>query len=191
MKQRRLFLILGTVGLAIVFLFPKSEYTFEFDGVNLRLRDCTRYRSWLLGFVLWEQCSPPHDHPTAIRLRELEVLGPVREQDAQWLLIKGFTSGVRGWIGPGRDYVRAMGASSFGTPVTLPAEEDVSKNLWVKWAVKDPPAAKHFWQEMQATAIRTERGGYYLHAAKEYLEEQKLVVKGEELEAHARRAIED
>jgi hypothetical protein len=191
MKRQKRFLILGAVVLAAVCLFPKWESTFEFDGVNLRLRDCSRCRSWLFGFVLWENCSPPHEHPTAVRLRELGVLGPVREQDSQWLLIKGFTSGVRGWVGGGREYVRTLGAAFYGTPVTLPADEDLSKNLWIEWAIKDPPAAKHFWQEVQAVAIRTKRGGSYLWAAKEYLEERKLVVVGSELEAHAKSATED
>src|SRR4051812_10147063 len=101
MKRRRL-LVLAIVGAAALCLFPKPESTSEFDGVNLRLRGCSRTRSWLLGFVMREQCSEPWDHPTAGRLRELGVLAPVREEDSRWLIIKGFTPGVRGWIGPGK-----------------------------------------------------------------------------------------
>jgi hypothetical protein len=190
MKRRKLFLLLGAVAVVGCF-FPKSEYTFEFDGVNLRLRDCSRYRSWLFGFVLWESCSPPVEHPTSARLRELGVLEPIREESSRWLLIKGFTPGVRGWIGPGREYVRALGAFSLGTPVTLPAKEDLSKNLWVEWAIKDPEAARHFWKEMQGVASRTYRGGYYLWVAREYLEEHKLAVVGSEVETHARHAIQE
>src|SRR5436853_3657868 len=109
MSRRKLLLVLGAVSVAVVCLFPVSESTFEFDGVNLRLRGCSRYRAWLVGVVLWERCSPPEDHPTAARLRELGVLSPVREEASRWLLIKGFTAGVRGWIGQGREYVRALG----------------------------------------------------------------------------------
>ena len=97
MKRRRLLVVLGAVVLAGACLFPKSEYTFEFDAANLRLRECSRYRSWVFGFVLWERCSPPADHPTAARLREIGVLPPVAESESRWVLIKGFTSGERGW----------------------------------------------------------------------------------------------
>lgn len=194
MKRRRLRAVIAVVGLASVCLFPKSESTFEFDAVNLRLRDCSRYRSWLFGFVLWERCRPPTDHPTAARLRELGVLPPVSEADSRWTLIKGFTSGVRGWKGAGSVFVRALGATSFGAPVTLPAAEDLSANVWVRWAEKDRAAASHFWSEARAVALG-ERGGWraaqYLLAAGGLLEDRQCDVPGAELEAHARQASEE
>ena len=61
MKLRLLFLILATVGLAVLCLFSKSEVTFELDGANYRPRECSRSRSWLFGFVLWREAHilPP------------------------------------------------------------------------------------------------------------------------------------
>src|SRR5262245_21973908 len=117
MKRRQRFVALAAVGLAVLCLVPKSEDTFEFDGANYRLRECSRARSWLFGFVLWERCSSPADHPTAVRLRELGVIPSVSEADSRWLLIKGFTWGARGWKGVGSSYVRVLAATSFGTPV--------------------------------------------------------------------------
>lgn len=194
MKRRKRIVVL-TLLVAIAFcLFPKSEETFEFDGVNLRLRECSRSRSRLLGFVFWEHCSQPWDHPTAVRLRELGMIPPVREEDSRWLLIKGFTTGVRGWMGAGREYVRGIGAASFGTPVTLPAQEEVSENTWVRWAVKDPEGSKQFWQSFLDLARQNLHGGYYnayfLRAAKDYLEERKLEITVPELQAHARQFVE-
>lgn len=193
MKRRGL--LLGTTLAVLVFcLFPKSEDTFEFDGVNLRLRECSRSRFRLFGIVLWERCSPPQDHPTAVRLRELGVLSPIAEADSQWLLIKGFTSGVRGWIGPGREYVRSLGAYSFGTPVILPLAEDLAQNVWIQWAIKTPAAAQQFWAAFQALVRQKRHGGYnaalYLRAAREYLEQKKLEVTVAELDAQAAQAID-
>jgi hypothetical protein len=184
-------LLLLFVGIGIVCLIPKEEYTFEFDGVNLQLRDCSRYRSWLWGFVIWERCSAPQEHPTAVRLRQLGALGPNRSEDERWLLMSGFKPGVRGWRGPGRDYVRALGATTFGTAVTLPAQEELAENLWIKWALADPPAVKHFWQELQSVELQRECGAYFLEAAKEYLENHGVNVGGANVEAHAHRAIEN
>jgi hypothetical protein len=192
MKRRRLLIVI-TGGLAAVCLLPKSEFTFEFDGVNLRLRECFRYRSWLFGFVLWERCGSPTDHPTAARLRELGVLPPMVEADSRWLLIKGFTSEVRGWKGAGSYFVRALGATTYGAPVTLPAAEDLSGNVWVRWAEKDRAAAIHFWAETRAIAVGEQggrRAAQYLLAAGELLEECKCEVPGAEVEAHARQAAE-
>jgi hypothetical protein len=82
-----------------------------------------------------------------------------------------------------------LGATSFGTPVTLPADEDVSGNVWVRWAEKDAEAAKHFWQEVRALAISEQGGDWraveYLRAAVEFLMERGLNVTGE---AYARQA---
>jgi hypothetical protein len=187
-KRRRL-LIFAAVSLATVCLFPKSEYTIELDGVNLRMRECSRYRSWLLGIQLWERCGVAWDHPTAARLRELGALAPVSEDDAHWVLVKGFTSGVRGWTGPGRHYVVALGASSFGTPVTLPAEENISQNVWIRLAEKDAEEARRFWLQFQSGRARTASGGAYLWTVREYLNEHGLEVKPAELDEHVRRAL--
>ena len=85
-----------------------------------------------------------------------------------------------------------MGAATFITPVRLPVDEDLWQNPWVMWAAKDLPAAQHFWRELQAVAMKTEGGGYYLRAAKEYLDEHGTdTVDGAALEAHARKAIVD
>lgn len=189
MRRRKVHSILGAIGLVVVCLFPKPESTIELDCVNLRIRECSRYRSWLLGFVLRETCTAPWEHPTAVRLRELGVLAPVRDEHAQWAMIKGFKVGVRGWYGAGHDYLYALGPVTMLTPAPWPANEDLSKNIWVEWAVKDPAAAKHFWQEVQAIAARTQDVSYYVSAAKGYLENHKLDVVGSELEAHARFAI--
>src|SRR5262245_48144476 len=161
MKRQMLILKVALAGVLVACVFPKSEETFEFDCVNLRLRECSRCRSRLLGFVLWENCSQPWEHPTAARLREIGMIPAVREEDSRWLLIKGFTTGVRGWIGAGREYVRGLGAASFGTPVTLPAQEDVSENIWVRWAVKHPKGSKQFWQAFLDLARQNLHGGYY------------------------------
>jgi hypothetical protein len=185
------FVLVAVVGFAIATFVPISESTFEFDGVNLRSRECFRNRSWLFHFVLSEQCSEPQDHAAALRLRELGVLGPILEKESHWLLIQGYKTGVRRWRGPGRDYVRNLGATTFGAAVVLPAEEDLSENIWVKWAVKDPKGATHFWQELQSVAMKQPGlGGAFLRAAEEYLQEHKLVVVATDLEAHARHAIE-
>jgi hypothetical protein len=148
MKTKKLMLaglvVLVIADLSIACIVTVSEFTFEFDGVNLRLRECSRTRSWLFGFIIKEQCCEPQEHATASRLRELGILAPIVEEDSQWLLIRGHKPNVRGWIGPGRNYVRGLGAYSFGTAVTLPADEDLEKNIWIKWSVKDPKGAKHF-----------------------------------------------
>src|SRR5213082_1765112 len=93
---------------------------------------------WLFGFIIREQCSEPQEHATAARLRELGTLALIIEEACHWLLMMGRKPNVRGWIGPGRNYVRSLGAHSFGTPVTLPVGEDLGRNIWVMWAVKDP-----------------------------------------------------
>ena len=138
--------------------------------------------------MLWEQCSPI-DHPTADCVHS--VIPPVSEADSRWRL-SGFTSGVRGWKGARGYYVRALGAASFGTPVTLPAAEDSSGNVWVRWAEQDLAAAKHFWHEARKIAVNRGdwRASDYLRAAREFLEERKLDVSGVEVEAHARQVAE-
>lgn len=186
--RRRRSLFITTAVLMVLVLFPLHEYTFEFDEVNLRLRECSRYRSWVMGIVVWERCSPPADHPTATRLRELGVLPPVKEGEAKWVLNKGFTPGVRGWVGPGKWSVRALGVTSFGTPVTLPAKEDVAANPWVRWAAADPAGAAHFWREAREF-IPSGKFALYLLSARQYLDEHPGGV-GAEVEAAGRRAVE-
>lgn len=192
MKRSRLLLVLGAVGLAVGCLFPESEYALEFDSANLRLQNSTRYRSRLFGFVLWERYSLPEEHPTGARLRTLGVLPPIREEESRWILIKQFTSGGRrSSKGTGSYFLESLGATTFGTPVTLSAAESLDENIWVRWAVKDPTAAKHFWQEVRvvsAEAANDWKGVNYLLAAREYLEQHKLEVVGAEVEAHARQA---
>jgi hypothetical protein len=193
MIQRRLVVILALAGVAAICLFPQSEQTFEFDAANLRLRDCSRYRSLILRFALWERCGPPKDHPTAIRLRELGMISAVRETEARWTLIKGFTFSVRGWKGAGSDFLRALGPTSFGTPVPLPTDEDLSQNVWVRWAEKDPQAAAHFWMEVRKIVLDQRDGGWraanFLLAARTFLEERDLQVSGAEVEARASQTI--
>jgi hypothetical protein len=168
-----------------VCLFPQSENTLEFDSVNLRLRECSRSRSRLLGFALSERCSPPSDHPTAARLRELGVVAPVSEGDARWVLIKGFKSGVRGWKGAGSEYLRALGPTSFGTPVPLPAGEDLSRNVWVRWATRDAAAAGQFWREVREQSLDPRDGDWKvarsLTAAAVLLEERDCQVSADEI----------
>ena len=160
MQRRRLLLLLGPIVLVSVCLFPQSESTFEFDAANLRLRECSRSRSWMLGFAFSERCSPTSDHPTAARLRELGVIPAVIEADARWVLIKGFKPGVRGWKGAGSEYLRALGPTSFGTPVALPASEDVSSNVWIRWAAKDSAAASQFWGDVRKHVLGGRDGSW-------------------------------
>lgn len=126
------------------------EERYEFDLVNLRMRYCT-------ASLFRESCGEPVEHPTARRLRQLEVLPPVSEEDAQWELIKGFKHSkwliiVRGWHGPGRDYIRGLGASSWLTPVPLPVEEELSQNPWIRWVENDPAGVRQFWREQRQIA---------------------------------------
>jgi hypothetical protein len=180
-----------TVGLAVVVLFPKAETTFEFDAVNLRDRVCKRQRSWLLDFVFYDRFDPPRDHPTAVRLRELGVLPAVREQEARWVLIKGFTSGVKGWKGNGRHYLDALGATTFGTPVPGWADENLSANPWVRWAVKDKVEATAFWPEFQTYAVkRPDFGGLYLMGARDCLANNDFRVSAPEVNERARLSID-
>ncbi|HEX3658259.1 MAG TPA: hypothetical protein VHV55_20895 [Pirellulales bacterium] len=178
---RKSLLVIAIVAVVGACFIPTSEYTFEFDGVNLRMRECVRTRSWLFGFLLSERCSPPQEHPTAVRLRELAVLAPVQDAESQWLLVKGFRSGWRGWKGDGALYVRYLGASTVATPVPFPAEETLSDNIWVKWALNDPKAAADFWSDFQTVAKTSRKGGYMLMAGDQYLKDHKLKVDGPEL----------
>ena len=171
--------------LAVICLFPVSESTYEFDGFNLRTRSCRRTRCWLPGWVVRERCSPPADHSTAVRLRGLGVLTPVSERDANWVLIKGFKPGVRGWSGPGREFLQVLGPTTFGTPVAFPATQDVSKNSWVRWAVEDPQTATQFWSHYQAEVAHDWRGSRYLYASQFYLGEHGFRVSLRELESFA------
>ncbi|REK18346.1 MAG: hypothetical protein DWQ37_04320 [Planctomycetota bacterium] len=157
-----------------------AEQRYEFDIVNLRLRYCE-------GNIYSERCSKPVDHPTAERLRELGILGPVSEEQARWELTKGFKSGVRGWSGAGRDYVKGLGASTRLTPVPFPAEEDVSKNLWVRWAVASPEDAKEFWRRQQALAHADPwLSGMRVRRAQDYLEWHDANITLDELNTYLR-----
>src|SRR5262245_36020266 len=185
--------ILSVIAFAF-FFFSYGESTFEFDCVNFRVRYCERTRTRLFDWVLSERCSEPEEHAVGQRLRELGVLEPVRPQAAEWILMSGFKPGVRGWRGPGRHFITALGEVSFGTAVTLPAEENLAENAWVKWASRDPIAAREFWEKFRTFA--EERGkddGYsqawYLQAAKDYLEQNHFKVSAPELAAHAERAL--
>lgn len=158
------------VGAAV--LFPITEYTSEFDGFNLRTRSCVRYRAMILQFVLYEHCSEPEDHPTAARLRQLGVLAPVNAEKSQWLLIKGFTAGIRGWHGQGKTYLRALGRYMALSPVPYPIADDLSQNNWVRWAAHNPEAARKFWRHFQFVATRTERAEGFLEVADIYFQKQ-------------------
>lgn len=148
-SHRRLILVLASLVVLSIGLpylgWVTSEARYEFDIVNLRMRYCE-------GNCFRERCSKPIEHSTGTKLRELGILEPISDQDARWELIKGFKKGVRGWIGTGRSYVTALGAHTMLTPVTLPAGEDVSKNLWVRWALSDPAGAKQFWKTQRSLA---------------------------------------
>jgi hypothetical protein len=189
--NRRTIVVVGVLlaaTVAAVIVYPIRESTYEFDAVNLRSRACLRYRSALLGFVLRERCGGVTEHPTATRLRELGVLSPVNESAAHWVLIKGFKPGVSGWSGTGKEYLGYLGATTFGTPVPFAAKEDLERNVWVKWAVRDPGASKRFWSNFQATDARMYRGSTYLYLAWTYLREHDASVDAAALEAYAAQA---
>jgi hypothetical protein len=170
-RTRRRFILLSITGIVVLgglfFLgWFTAEKRYEFDIVNLRMRYCE-------GNCFRERCSEPIEHSTATKLRELALLEPISEQDARWELIKGFKMGVRGWIGSGRSYVTALGAHTMLTPVTLPAGEDVSKNVWVRWALSDPAGAKQFWKTQRSLAQK-----------EPWLSGERVVVAQRILEAH-------
>jgi hypothetical protein len=166
-----------------------TEITWEFDCINLRVPYCERIK--LDEKLLREVCDDPAEHEVAKHLRKLGVLGPIRENEAKWTLMSGLKPGVRGWRGPGRRYVQELGNVSFGTPVTLPAQEDLDKNLWVKWARRDPEAAKKFWQFFQAGVKKKGVlfGEYCLFHAKEYLESHNLLVSFGDLEKNLSKTL--
>jgi hypothetical protein len=189
MKRRRVWFLVAVVVVAAgVVLYPRHESTYEFDGVNLRLRSCSRYRSWVLGVALFERAEGEADHPTAGRLRALGVLPKADEARARWVLIKGFKPGVSGWKGAGADYLRALGPTTWGTPVALPAGEDLSKNVWVRWAEADPKAAAEFWKTFQSAGVADYRHAQYLDLARTYLAGHEHPVAGADLQAFAERA---
>jgi hypothetical protein len=89
MTRRGIAFIVSMLGVGLLGFLPAAEETYEFDASNLRMRSCSRGRSWVFGVVLWEHCGPAADHPTGRRLRELGVVPPVNEADARWVLVKG------------------------------------------------------------------------------------------------------
>ena len=185
MTRRKTLLAGAAVVLVVVCLFPVQESTYEFDAVNFRLRVCERARAFAFGFVMWERCGPVADHPTAARLRELGVIGPVNEPATRWVLIKGRRPGVRGWHGEGKTYLRALGETSFGTPVPLPVNEQLAKNAWVRWAVHDPAAARRFWARAQLPPTEVWHHGGLLQAARMRLERSPFPADDLALEADA------
>ena len=185
---RKFLVFLAGLGVLVFFVFvlSDSEATYEFDIVNLRTRSCSRTHSLLFGILLRESCSAPKDHPTAVRLRELGVIGLVVEEESRWVLSRGFKAGVRGWQGPGGYYIWSLGATTFGSAVRLPAQEDMAQNLWIRWATKDMEGAKRFWKQLRDFAMQSDYSGMYLHRAKEYLEARKIEVDAERMEADLR-----
>ena len=187
--RARAWIILLVACTGIVCLWPINERRYEFDEVNLRLRYRSVTRSWLLPIVYNDRSSAPAEHATASRLREKHVLSPVNDEESRWVLIKGFRPGIRGWIGPGRLYVRVLGESSFGTPVTLPVPEDLSKNVWIRWADNQPEVATRFWRRFQRIARETPVGGKLLIAVKEHLEQRRHSVVAGDFEAGVERFV--
>lgn len=190
MTRRKALAIAGmAIGVAIVCFFPVQESTYEFDAVNFRLRACKRARAFAFGFVLWERCAPVADHPTAARLRELGAVGPLNEPATRWVLIKGSKPGVRGWHGEGKRYLRALGETSFGTPVPLPVNEHLDQNAWVRWAIHDPAASRRFWVRVQNAPADDWHYVLLLEAARERLESNSFPADELELEAAARSML--
>lgn len=190
MTRRKALAVAGvTIGVALVCLCPVEESTYEFDAVNFRLRACKRARALAFGFVLWERCGPVADHPTAARLRELGVVGPVKKTRTRWVLIKGFKPGVRGWHGDGKRCLRALGETSFGTPVPLPANEQLDRNAWVRWALHDPAASRRFWARVQNAPADDWHYVVLLEAARGRLERNPFPADDAELETHARSML--
>jgi hypothetical protein len=169
-------LAVAITGLLLLSLIPSTGAAYEFDQINFRCRSCSLYRSWLFGFVLLQQCGEVWDHPTAIQLRELGVLKPIRENEARWVLIKELHPGRRSDRGQGIFYLNGLGAITFGTPVPLPEALEDLENPWVKWASKDKDGARLFWESFEKLSMRTALAGDYLVVAKEYLEAQHLEV---------------
>src|SRR2546428_7654050 len=87
--------------------------------------------------------------------------------------MRGFNPRVRGWRGEGRNYIRGLGETTFGAAVSLPADEDLDKNVWVRWAKQDPDGSKEFWRRLQTFAKNGKPGGYALEVGKMLLEERK------------------
>ena len=176
--------------LPLLGFLPVSEQTYEFDAGNFRLRYCERWRAWLFGTVLRERCGPPSDHPVAVRLRELGALENASETRTRWVLIKGRKPGVRGWSGEGKEYIRALGATSFGTPVPLPTDEGLNRNGWIRWASRDPRAVNRYWARVRSAPA----GDYHVLRlaghARGYLETHPLPADEVELESLVLRELD-
>lgn len=178
-------LVAGTcllAGLAALAHFT-AERRWEFDTVNFRTRYCE-------ANLFHERRGQPVNHATGLRLRELGVLPPVSDAEAKWELIKGFKPGVRGWIGHGHDYVSRLGASTWLTPVSLPAGESLAENIWVRWAMNNPDDARMFWQ-MQRSLAQTQPSlaAYRLWYAMRYLNDHEARASYVEVESEIRRSL--
>ena len=103
--------------------------------------------------------------------------------------MRGFKPGVRSWVGSAKEYIMELGAVTFGAAVTLPAHEDLEKNIWVQWASRDPKTAKLFWSRFQEFVRKDGYGGMYLRIAKFYLKENKLKVDLPAMEAFIEREM--
>jgi hypothetical protein len=187
--RARFWIILLVACTSIVCLWPITERRFELDEVNLQLRYRSVTRSRLVPVVYHDRSSEPTEHATARRLRAMSVLPPVIQEQSRWVLIKGFRLGIRGWIGPGRLYIRVLGESSFGTPVTLPVPEDLSQNVWVRWAENQPEVAVQFWRRFQCIAQETPLGGELLIAVRAHIEDRRLSVEVSDFESRIERFV--
>jgi hypothetical protein len=161
--------------------FQKS-HTSSIPSISELVIANERHLAFLVGPIK-EKCSEPEEHAVAGRLRDLGVFAPIREEDSRWEFMRGFKPGVRGWRGAAKEYIMELGAVTFGAAVTLPAHEDLEKNIWVQWAVRDPKAAKFFWSKFRAFVQKGGYGGMYLGIAKFYLNENKLKVDLPAMEA--------
>jgi hypothetical protein len=189
-RSRTLALYIALLVPAAAGLFPLTERTYEFDAGNFRLRYCERGRAWLFGVVVWERCEPPMDHPTAVRLRQLGGMDAPDEARARWVLIKGFRPGVRGWHGDGKEFLRGLGPTSFGTPVPLPVNEELAQNGWVRWAAHDPAASRRFWRRVQTARDRGHPLRFVAIHGRQYLETHPMPADEAELEELVVRDLE-
>lgn len=178
-------LVAGTcllAGLAALAHFT-AERRWEFDTLNFRTRYCE-------ANLFHERCGQPVNHATGLRLRELGVLPPISDMGAKWELIKGFKLGVRGWRGYGQDYVSRLGATTWLTPVSLPADESLAENIWVRWAMNNPDDARKFWQMQRWLApTQSSLAAYRLWYAMRYLNDHDTRASYDEVESEIRRSL--
>jgi hypothetical protein len=192
-RLRTSIVLLVIIGLPPLAWFTSATESFyEFDVVNFRLRYCERIVFYSTKIPFWSTCSEPTEHEVGSKLREMGILAPIREDETKWVFMRGFRSDsrVRGWRGDGTGYVRGLGASTFGAPVTLPANEDLEKNVWVLWAKRDPQQSKQFWQRLEAFAKNGGSGGSVLAHCKMVLEEHKGNATLADLEAELKQYVD-